>query len=656
MAARTQRSRQDSQGSRSLLSDLDSSFYNQSFSAEVPRNTQSPSAIGIPVPNDAISLTSPARSPSPYPKRNLFNIPDMLRYVVKWWLWELCGMGLSVSSIGASLAFAAYLDGKPISDSPYGLSPNTTVSALITVAKTTMLFAVAEAFSQLKWLYFWREQKSLSYLSVCENAAKGPWGSLIFLYRGLRLKAPLVACVGAFVTVVVLAMGPSAQQVIMFDSRAISAAGLNSSINATKTFLGWDSISGTDIILQHALQHALLEGLASENVSFGFACQSGNCSWPGFATLGICGSCVDVSHVTEVNLVQGQDYGIVGDDSVVGEAIPINYTATTPAGFTFLYNYTVDIPYPIMESQSRAPFNDSDESLIAHIAVVQQGASELAQNISKLNGYPNADSHKTNVTLSGANATALMLNATVSECAINWCAKSYQNVSVSNGTLDKYRVLQHPLRRLIDETDYNSHRGNSFYIYTTEDTWGHGSKPIHPFTDSIFLVPDGSTLIYIHHLLQDHFQFSSGQLSAGSLGLQYGTKVSDRIDLIASSLTNVIQSSRDSVKVPGTVWVEVTIIHIEWLWFTLSIGLVGLSMIFLVVVALSSYSDRMPTWKSSLMPLLFHGLNDWTIEEVRDIGDGKLEEQPEMQGRAKTIHVKLVRNDKGETRLRREAI
>lgn len=132
--------------------------------------------------------------------------------------------------------------------------------------------------------------------------------------------------------------------------------------------------------------------------------------------------------------------------------------------------------------------------------------------------------------------------------------------------------------------------------------------------------------------------------------------MSDRIDLIASSLTSVIQSSQDSVNVPRTVWVEVTIIHIEWLWFTLSIGVVGLSMIFLIVVALSSYSNRMPTWKSSLMPLLFHGLNDWTIEEVRDIGDGKLEEQPEMQGRAKMIHVKLVRNDNGETRLRREAI
>lgn len=331
-------------------------------------------------------------------------------------------MGLSVSSIAASLAFAAYLDGKPISDSSYGLSPNTIVSALITVAKTTVLFAVAEAFSQLKWLYFWREQKSLSYLSVCEDAAKGPWGSLIFLYRGLRLKAPLVACMGAFVTVVVLAMGPSAQQIIMFDSRAISAAGLNLSINATKTFLGCklssanpprvnflnmsigESTSSTTIILQHAL----LEGLASENASFGFACQSGNCSWPDFATLGICGSCVDVSHVTEVNVVQDQDFMIVGEDITdVGGAIPINYTATTPSGFTFLYYYTVDIPYPIVESQSRSPYDDSDESLISHIAVVQQGVSKLAQTISKLNGYPNADSRKTNVTLSGASRRPL---------------------------------------------------------------------------------------------------------------------------------------------------------------------------------------------------------------------------------------------------------
>lgn len=56
------------------------------------------------------------------------------------------------------------------------------------------------------------------------------------------------------------------------------------------------------------------------------------------------------------------------------------------------------------------------------------------------------------------------------------------------------------------------------------------------------------------------------------------------------------------------------------------------------------------------MPLLFHGLEDWTTDEVRDIRQGHLEKGSDMQKKAQTINVKLTRDDFGNTGLLRHQV
>ncbi|KAI1149735.1 hypothetical protein F4825DRAFT_429456 [Nemania diffusa] len=46
-----------------------------------------------------------------------------------------------------------------------------------------------------------------------------------------------------------------------------------------------------------------------------------------------------------------------------------------------------------------------------------------------------------------------------------------------------------------------------------------------------------------------------------------------------------------------------------------------------MVIATSSYKNNMPTWKSSLMPLLFHGVEEWSDDEIRNIRQGGLEDK-----------------------------
>lgn len=339
-----------------------------------------------------------------------------VQYMIEWWLWELCGIGLSISTVVAVVALAINLDGTLLNDWKHGLSPNAVISALITVAKTAMLFALAEGLSQTKWLHFWERQEPLGDISVYDDASRGPWGSLKFLRVSSRCKPSMIACVGAIITLLVQAMGPVAQQIVVFDTQSVQQFGVNSSLLVTKTYnvsyLIYDVLSESldSINSQRAFQHALLDGLIKANVPLGFTCQSGNCSWPNFSTLGMCRNYTDVSSMTNVNIVKPA----LGSPRV-------NFT--TSSGFQFLYDLSpiiglvegeVKLISDINANFVELQFEDSsikpDDASFIRLIMVQQGSRSSP--------------------IFNGTITATDINATITECIINWCARTYQNFSV----------------------------------------------------------------------------------------------------------------------------------------------------------------------------------------------------------------------------------
>ncbi|KAI0858267.1 hypothetical protein F4860DRAFT_486760 [Xylaria cubensis] len=642
-----------------------------SHSVSVTPDSLPISTIGVLPHEDTASINSRVIYTTPesvdIQKEKAHKSSQALHYMVEWWLWEFCGMSLSIGSIIAVIYQAINLDGTLLTDWTSDISPNTVISALVTLAKTSMLLALAEGLSQAKWLYFWNASRALSNVSVYEDASRGPWGSLKFLFLGLRRKSPIVAWMGALLAVLVLAMGPSAQQIVAFDTQTVRQRGVNSSIFVSKiyTIRNYSTSENIsyDIFLKRALQRALVDGLFNEEIPLSFTCQSGNCSWPDFTTLGLCSSCVDVSDNAKVTLVGGY---------VEYPWNTITLNLKTSSGFHFVYTPTPIQDYMVIsenlttkeesiltegtvETQiGKFTVRNFDASL-APLAVVQQGVSQLVKNVSNGVNIHHGEPIKPSQSIT---TTAVRVSATVTECIIRWCARTYQNFTVVHGILKDFTLHKHPLG-LVNQDEIsrtpldvlNRNGTSNYYISEPKDDWRHGNAPIHPFVDSIFTISEELVVPKLDSALRTTFQTSGFVDSISGLAFQYGNNVSAKMDVIADSLTKWIQTnSEDSVEVPGTVWTEATVIHIRWVWLTFPVALVVFSAVFLITIAMNSYKHNVPAWKSSLMPLLFHGVAEWSDDEIRDIRQGNLENKSDMERRAKTMNVKLLRNDFGESR------
>jgi hypothetical protein len=163
------------------------------------------------------------------------------------WKFELLSMVVSVGALLAIVAVLFAFDGKPTSRWKAIAQPNTVVSALSTLAKSSMLMVVGQALGQLKWQHFESRPRRLIEFEIFENASRGPWGALDLLYH-LHWRA-IAGSTGAVITVLAVAMDPFAQQVIQFDSRPVTAPNETSVISAARSYdmnSRWESIAGVE--------------------------------------------------------------------------------------------------------------------------------------------------------------------------------------------------------------------------------------------------------------------------------------------------------------------------------------------------------------------------------------------------------------------------
>lgn len=86
-----------------------------------------------------------------------------------------------------------------------------------------------------------------------------------------------------------------------------------------------------------------------------------------------------------------------------------------------------------------------------------------------------------------------------------------------------------------------------------------------------------------------------------------------------------------------------TYIHVKWEWLCLPVGLVGMSIVFLVATMVKNERKKAMAWKSSSLALLFHGLEG--------VGRGAGEGLWQMKDVARRTRVVLTRGDDSEWKL-----
>lgn len=144
------------------------------------------------------------------------------------WLWEVLNTIFSISCVIAIIVILSRINGQTLLSWTAPISPNAMISILSTALKASMILAVAESISQLKWLHY-DKSRSVKDLQVFDDASRGPWGSFSLLWRARRV-SPLTY-VGCAVTIAAIALDPFAQQILSYAQQPYVVPGPYSSVN-----------------------------------------------------------------------------------------------------------------------------------------------------------------------------------------------------------------------------------------------------------------------------------------------------------------------------------------------------------------------------------------------------------------------------------------
>ncbi|KAK8024283.1 hypothetical protein PG993_012349 [Apiospora rasikravindrae] len=587
-----------------------------------------------------------ADTPEPENLQPEFNCRSKLRdSIQEFWLLELLAVLLGVGCMVAMVVVAIHSDNTLVSDWSLLIGINALFSVLVTISKAAMLLSISECIGQIKWLYLAKTECHLDALSAFDDASRGPWGSLLFLSPWSINVWPQMARLGEFLTLVAMVVGPFAQQTVDIRTERMSGvSGANSSLLFTTIFDTGD-LNTTDVnsndefkptFLDERLQGAFFNGIFALGSNFQYTCTSGNCTWPSFTSLAMCSKCTDVTERTQVVEIRDSD--------------DVNYIFTTPGGFVL----------PIVVPKT-SPRSGSHMLEVAGNATIEHTPLKANETVNLITLAIIQFRNK----YAGGNKTIddrPTGNWTATECIVSWCMKKFESVEVFNGALKPFIVKEMPLWPSLNQNlSQGAYEKVAWHLvpritsFEDEDLLEDGNRDYRLGTSGFTIVnQDHATLSeFMGEIFTFRKRTSDNVFSVGS-ALGYGRNVSAVIANMTESMTHGRRSGRGATQLKGTMWHQEATVHIKWFWLTLPIAFVLLSTLFFLNTVMDNAQHYgIPLWKSSMWPLVFQGLEDWSEQERRERKDGSLREVKDMEKRAKKICVQLHCNGLGAEKIGR---
>ena len=185
---------------------------------------------------------------------------------------------------------------------------------------------------------------------------------------------------------------------------------------------------------------------------------------------------------------------------------------------------------------------------------------------------------------------------------------------------------------------------NWVYLLTTDSNGGNVSSAPAPFQESGFNVSICDHLAIVNFVfnLLKNISSERSDVFFGS-----GQDVISAVANITTSMTNRISTGGSKNIAKGVVWQAQSIIRIQFAWLALPSGLVLFSAILLASTVLMTRHFRAPVWKSSTLPILYHGVREWDDEEEREVVEGRLEKVDNMKKRASSTRVRIYNAPEG---------
>ncbi|KAH6651930.1 hypothetical protein BKA67DRAFT_660709 [Truncatella angustata] len=178
-----------------------------------------------------------------------------------------------------------------------GITLNTFIAFLASLAKLALMIPVIESLGQLKWIWFASKPRALDDFQLFDQASRGGLGCIKLL---IKLKGPL-GCLGALITLSGFFTSTLTQLMVTYYSDlSRSPVSQNATAMRATTFSRWN---GTDLVIGAndtlMLQQAVISNVYLPTTQLTPVivprCAAGNCKWDSFGTLAICSQVVNLT-------------------------------------------------------------------------------------------------------------------------------------------------------------------------------------------------------------------------------------------------------------------------------------------------------------------------------------------------------------------------
>ena len=574
------------------------------------------------------------------------NPPSLLRnFQLRWWCWELVAAAISIALFAAVVTVLKVYDGHALPQLPGDITLNTAISLIAAVSKTALLLVASAFMSQYKWLWIHKRSRKLQELQAFDEASRGPWGALTLLQHS-RIS---VASLGALIMLLTLGFDPFIQQLITTPQRDLSFEAGSTAVSRASTFnqsvllaayeTRNDTLTRLDGFNPYIkLQMTVSNGASSQGHIDDFApsCPTANCTWPSFKSLGICSTCINVTEYARKNW-SCQD----GPSSTISGLIGNNRTCSYN-----LPNSAFSYEYEIFPGDSNGNYTEVDGELRLNIWTTSTLNTTFSDNtfllVSRVALENTAD-------LVPGPAREQVLEAT--ECALAMCVEEHE-LSITLGIMShKVTSTEQPFSMKVDPS--STIRATYYDVKSAE-------------IDKVTYSVDGINTLFA--VIQDINSTLNGNITAeytsvsnpGS-AVQYdgstipssplatsffaGLNFTQTVENMVTSLSQYIRSLSQDTIVGRAHQVEIYV-HVKWDFIAFPVVLVVGGVALLAIAIIQTNQNGLEVWKSSSLPLWFHGpqTNGGGVVASENRLD-RVNTLLEMEGVAEQTLVSLVKLD-----------
>ncbi|KAJ2992302.1 hypothetical protein NUW58_g2210 [Xylaria curta] len=630
---------------------------------------------------------------------------------VNTWLWEILSITLSGICIILIVVVLMKYDQEPVPYFTYGITLNAVVSTLTTFSKSLFLVAIAGAISQLKWRWFQStEGRRIIDTQLFDDASRGPWGSLILLATPSRWS---LASMGALVSILALAFEPFTQQLTTFPARGevVSAPGVGPpTLYRARSYLKDPRDLSREILNLKSRFTATLWDTLNETERFATAqCPTGNCTWENFESLAFCTSCQNKTSGLELSDITLSWSGSVAQQaqnegryvSFVNKYFLLHPTVDFPCNFAAYgydpnitatiskskdYSYASSIIYPrhlfgvssaTWEDWLRGDFRPPKDGFPANSSNFLKWQSRRLPLLRFCHAELESEGYDGPERISARQATL---------CNLTPCVKNY-SFSISNG---------------VPTMDVVGERYGSWYFNTSDylglwwaDVPGRngfilnesGTYPYTNLSSIGFSLSRGTTLPFLQANAQYNGQLFFREIFAddvrnrisNSTGIQFKKsfltasvpfmnprdaqssalqRITDNggltwaVPRIAAAASRYIRDT-GAVPVEGYAHRSIIIVEVRWSWLALPATTWLCGVVFLALTMWVCRGNDQVLWKTSSLPLIYHGFEDRDVAAF-ETTDGGLERVSGMEKYSQNLYARLQRDSNdGQLKLMR---